>query len=297
MAVASLDWFPLYIDKWTGESVKCLSLRAQGAYMAILCHQFKEGSVPSDVNKLARCIGADPAELAEALEEIRAKFTEVDGRLVNEPMAQIKAEQEQKNALFKASGVAGANKRWGGNKPSDSPPNSPPIRVSDSPPNATLIALEEKRREENTSSNQLQGGTRGKRTSKSKGNPQADLMVSDFLPEEYKTEPIREVWVDFTKYRREKGQAPYKAMGLTSFATMVQTNGITPEQFPLMVKHCMASNWNGIPVGIIQKWMAEHGVSRNGHANGYHKPTGEEISNGAMAILAKRGISGEIRAN
>ena len=150
----SLGWFPLYLDLWQGESVKCLSYKAQGLYMACLCSQFREGSIPSDLHKLTRVTGGDYEELCEAWPEIQDKFVEFEsGRLINLRMDSIRREQESKSELFKSSGSSGAKKRWAAyrqaNSPTNSPPigegNSPPIGEGNSPPNSIR---EDKSREE-----------------------------------------------------------------------------------------------------------------------------------------------------
>ena len=138
----SLGWFPLYLDLWQGESVKCLSYKAQGLYMACLCSQFREGSIPSDLHKLTRVTGGDYEELCEAWPEIQDKFVEFEsGRLINLRMDSIRREQESKSELFKSSGSSGAKKRWA----AYSPTNSPPIGEGNSPPNSIR---EDKSREE-----------------------------------------------------------------------------------------------------------------------------------------------------
>ena len=103
-----LDWFPMYVELWQGESVKCLSLAAQGAYMACLTAQFKEGSIPSDISKLARVIGADKSELESIWPEIASKFEDCgEGRMINFRMDQIRIAQEEKADKKRESGSKG----------------------------------------------------------------------------------------------------------------------------------------------------------------------------------------------
>lgn len=108
MAANQLDWFPVYVGLWQGESVKCLSLAAQGAYMACITAQFREGTIPADLSRLARVIGADRTELESVWPEIADKFTEVEpGRLANAKMSEVRDEQEQKRQIARANASKG----------------------------------------------------------------------------------------------------------------------------------------------------------------------------------------------
>ncbi len=152
----TLDWLPLYLDLWEGESVKRLSLGAQGAYLRILVLQFRESTIPSDMKLLALLIGADRQDLESVWPEIGGKFVDLgDGRLMNLRMDAVRREQEQKMNLAVSSGKRGAEKRWGNSKSEDRPPNRDPIRPPNGevnrPPNATLIAIDKNRIDKNTS--------------------------------------------------------------------------------------------------------------------------------------------------
>lgn len=112
--MTGFEWAPCELALWQGESVKLLSLAAQGAYWQILLLQFREGSVPSDPKKLARLIGCDSSDLNEIWPEIKEKFVEFEpGRLQNARMADIREEQLEKAATVSEKGRKAASRRWG----------------------------------------------------------------------------------------------------------------------------------------------------------------------------------------
>jgi uncharacterized protein YdaU (DUF1376 family) len=171
MASNELGWFPVYVGLWQGESVKCLSLAAQGAYMACITAQFKEGSIPADLTRLARVIGADRAELEAVWPEIADKFSETEpGRLANSRMTQVKADQEQKVETARINGSKGGRTAKPKENPKDNPVVNHPVNPEVNHPvnpdvtqglsNPEPIREEKNREEEliNTTDELVEGG-------------------------------------------------------------------------------------------------------------------------------------------
>ena len=122
--MSKLPWFPLYAadfltdtQDWEVESI--------GAYFRLLCYQWINGSIPSDIKKISKLAGVYDSELIVNIwEEIQDKFHKKnDGTFINK---RLEKERKAKMEFLKnasESGKKGAKKRWGGN----SNPNSDPI--------------------------------------------------------------------------------------------------------------------------------------------------------------------------
>jgi uncharacterized protein YdaU (DUF1376 family) len=51
-------WFPFYAADWLAdEDVELMTLEQQGAYVRLLCYQWREGSIPADPNKIRNLLG------------------------------------------------------------------------------------------------------------------------------------------------------------------------------------------------------------------------------------------------
>lgn len=133
-----LPWFPFYADDWLNdENVRIADIATRGVYICLLCHQWREGSIPADVNQVMRLVGA-AGSADDLLDERYAvaaamKFFEpdTDGRLVNKRLAEIAKEQDELRAARSDAGRSGAmatnskraaKARQGRSKAEDLPP-------------------------------------------------------------------------------------------------------------------------------------------------------------------------------
>lgn len=121
-----LPHFPFYARDWlTDEKVMLMGLSQQGAYIRLLCYQWLEGSIPRDPSKLAALCGCSQEEFLEHIwPSIDEVFEVVDKRLVNKRLDEIKIETQKRVDALSTAGKRGAEKRWGGHKGSDSPPDA-----------------------------------------------------------------------------------------------------------------------------------------------------------------------------
>jgi uncharacterized protein YdaU (DUF1376 family) len=111
--------FQLYAKEFLqDEAVIAMDLEAVGAYIILLCHQWNEGSVPADVNLLARICRTTTERMKAIWPQIEVKFSPTlanKGRLVN-PKLEIVRREKQKFAQKQAtSGLRGAKQRWNPN--------------------------------------------------------------------------------------------------------------------------------------------------------------------------------------
>ena len=250
-----LDWCPWYLSKWQGESVRLLSLAAQGAYMQILLLQFREGSVPSDVKKLAKLIGQDSTDLAAVWPEISEQFVEGNpGRLVNVTMAEIRFAQITKHEAATSKASTAAKARWEAaqlraQRESEiearqqveqdasnaavmlqaSHENAPSITGAmlqasggDAPSNADAMPLEKIREEENREEKKepkIEGaGGKIEAPAAAKPIPWERALV-DLLPETHQTTGLKTALTKYGQLRRQKGWGVWADVTVKATAT------------------------------------------------------------------------------
>jgi uncharacterized protein YdaU (DUF1376 family) len=113
---APLDWFPFNVVAWlTSETARCMGNAARGVYIDLLARQWRDGSIPADVARLARLCGETADSFAAIWEEVGLCFTELDGdssRLINLRLEQDRTEQDQARIQKSEAGKRGMAKRW-----------------------------------------------------------------------------------------------------------------------------------------------------------------------------------------
>jgi hypothetical protein len=118
---AKLDWFPFFTTLWLGdEQVGLMSLGARGAYVDALVQQWRHGSIPSDLRRLARLIRTDFDKLKKVWGEVADRFEPVpgvEGRVFNRTLSEIYKQQVGKSE----AGRKGADARWHGAGESQEP--------------------------------------------------------------------------------------------------------------------------------------------------------------------------------
>jgi len=109
-----LAWYPHNVIDWlTSETVRAMSNAAKGVYLDLLCRQWRDGSIPSDVAKLARLCNEPLDVFADLWEEVWPNFTETEsGRLVNLRMERDRTEQDQARIAKSEAGKKGMASRW-----------------------------------------------------------------------------------------------------------------------------------------------------------------------------------------
>lgn len=105
-------WFSLWVDDFLGsETVTVCSNRALGCYIKLLCYQWKHRSLPNDVTKLAAIVRESARQFAGLWPEIRDKFPERDGRLVNQRLQDERRHANTLSRVRSQSGSKGQAKR------------------------------------------------------------------------------------------------------------------------------------------------------------------------------------------
>jgi uncharacterized protein YdaU (DUF1376 family) len=116
-----LPFLPLYVDDWlNSESVSLMSFEAQGVYIRLLCYQWRNGSIPSDLSKVARLAGIPIADLGRVWDEVGPMFWEVDNTLANPRLANERTRQMERYEAKSQGGKQGNAKRWGNTSDTES---------------------------------------------------------------------------------------------------------------------------------------------------------------------------------
>jgi uncharacterized protein YdaU (DUF1376 family) len=109
--------FQFYVrDYETDENVKMMDLEHEGAYLRLMCNQWMEGSIPSDMGALAKICRISTVKMRRLWPLLEPCFhvsEENEGRLVNLRLLEQKQELEEYVEEARELGKLGAQKRWG----------------------------------------------------------------------------------------------------------------------------------------------------------------------------------------
>jgi hypothetical protein len=116
MAVTEFPWFPIYADETlSDENFTVWPLCQRGAWVTLLLHCWKSGSIPSDIERLSRLCGCNAQEMQEHWSGIADRFhphPDSTDRLIS-----LRLEFERQKAVELANsrsehGKRAANSRW-----------------------------------------------------------------------------------------------------------------------------------------------------------------------------------------
>lgn len=100
----------------TSERAALMSNAALGCYVKLMCCTWREGSIPSDLQRLARLCGEPPHVMAELWEQIQDCFIEDQakpGRLTHVGLEQQRLAANAVTSAKSKAGRLGAQRRWG----------------------------------------------------------------------------------------------------------------------------------------------------------------------------------------
>jgi uncharacterized protein YdaU (DUF1376 family) len=226
--------FQFYADDFLA-GTSDMSAEEVGGYIRLLCHQWTKGGIPNDqdrAGRMATLLGSP------SLGYVLAKFSLCDdGMLRNERLEQVRAEQEAYKLRQSSSGRNGAEKRWSKCQ-KDGNPNGNPNGVAIATPMATPMA---KRWPEDGSPSP--SPTPKKKDTAAPKSPW-DVGFGVELPNSFQTENCLQAVKLWLQHKAEKKKG-YKKTGLTAALTK-WSNEFSPDEFPRIVEHSIASNWDGI---------------------------------------------------
>lgn len=221
-----LPWFPCYAQSLlTDENVRMMNNTEFGIYWKLICYCWIEGSIPADINKIARLIGEDSSAMAELWLAIKDCFISDEnhvGRLVNPRLEDVKKEQTARNKERAESGRRGAKSRWGAGsiaEPSLSHSSAIAQPMAQAIANDSYIEKEIKQKKE-----------------KEKKEKES-LALPDWLP--------KTSWHDFLQMRKEKGNAntPRSLNLLIKKLEYWKSKGFKPEE---ILDNSTANCWTGL---------------------------------------------------
>lgn len=111
-----LPYLPLYIDEWDASRfVQRLTFEGRGVYVALLTHQWRDGSIPVDEADVRDILGMGPAEYPKLSYMLDKQFPIRGARRMNLKLASLrkaagaKCKQARKSALLRWENERNAN--------------------------------------------------------------------------------------------------------------------------------------------------------------------------------------------
>ena len=115
MAITDFPWFKIYAaETLSDENFLSWGLAERGVWITLLCHCWKEGSIPSDISKLARICSCNADAMQEHWTGIADRFREsqIPGRLIC-PRLEFERELSIQESEDKSQhGKKAAHARW-----------------------------------------------------------------------------------------------------------------------------------------------------------------------------------------
>jgi uncharacterized protein YdaU (DUF1376 family) len=107
--------FQFYPREFIGDgNVSGMSLQERGAYITLLCFCWNDGSLPTEVSRLATMCCAPLKVFAAVWPAVRACFRERDGRYVHPRLDKERQKQAEHRQRQSEKGSRGAARRWPG---------------------------------------------------------------------------------------------------------------------------------------------------------------------------------------
>ena len=122
-------WMPLYIGDYLAATTHLGALES-GAYLHLLMHQWKNGSLPPDSESLRRIARVEKDAWGNAWEMLEAFFSFSTGRPVQMKMERIRAEWQSKKDSAIEKAKTAARKRWDAPSNAQAMPHSCPSSSS-----------------------------------------------------------------------------------------------------------------------------------------------------------------------
>ena len=109
--------FQFYASDYLSSSkVQQMPLEAQGAYMRLLCYNWQDGTIPADIESLAKLCGVTRNRMKKLWIFLRDSFSVAENfpdKLVNERLESVRRDQANYRKRQQEAGKLGNDKRWG----------------------------------------------------------------------------------------------------------------------------------------------------------------------------------------
>lgn len=106
-----LDWFPLYVYEFITDIAGWYNSEV-GVYFRLLCHQWIDGYLPGDLDRLARLANEPEDSFKKIWENIGSKFIISNNKHYNLKLEKIRKQQQKFIEKKSEAGEKGAEARW-----------------------------------------------------------------------------------------------------------------------------------------------------------------------------------------
>lgn len=111
MTGTPLDWFPFFAERFLASKANTTMTAEQvGMFCRLLARQWLDGPLPAETEELVCLSGGT----AEALPRVLRQFTKTEDGYINEHLAGLRVEAEERVNSASEKGKMGAKKRWRG---------------------------------------------------------------------------------------------------------------------------------------------------------------------------------------
>ena len=117
-------WMPLYIGDYLSATTH-LSAEESGAYLHLLMHQWKNGTLPAESEALRRIARVDRDAWSNAWTMLGPFFDDAKGYPVQLRLEAIRADADAKKEKAVAKATAAATAKWANHAPSNAPRTAP----------------------------------------------------------------------------------------------------------------------------------------------------------------------------
>ncbi len=145
MSNPDYPWFRFRVREWlTDMRVRAMSLAARGAYIDLLCYQWENGTVPEDLARIARLIGATTAELEQVWPELADRFPPMRGGGLQNPRLEKEriATRRRKDSASAAGRASAASRRESSKIVQSEERAKPRLKKSRSNGSPTILEIE-----------------------------------------------------------------------------------------------------------------------------------------------------------
>jgi hypothetical protein len=211
----------------------------KGVYIDLLCYQHQRGSLPTDINRLAKMVGLSDEYFLKIWSVISVHFERTDNRLVNRKLSDLMTERLERGRINTITGTFAALLRLGGYNKTEFAFLKKCFKVSE------FNEIETERLTE-----RLTEWISDRLKSIGDVNKDADYVllfnkvISDnnlILSDEFKS-----LILEWLKYKSEKRQT-YKETGLKSLLIKVmQDTGGNAEELRKMILYSTSKNYDGL---------------------------------------------------
>jgi len=217
-----LPWFKFWVqDFLTDEAVIRMSNESIGVYLRMLCHQWLEGSIPSEHEVLAKMTGSTPQVVNEVLSLVIDKYSKDGNRLVHKRL-----EKDRAGMISQQEGrIKGAKKR------------GLQLKVSLRSPEGKLRASNS-----NSVSNSSYQSKKSKKSKFIVNQKALSDLCMEFFPEPDRIAAAESIW-SWVSYKSERSSV-YKETGLRSLIKRLAGWGL--RRSSSAIEFSMAQGYLGI---------------------------------------------------